>query len=367
MYDMYQVLINILLSIALSVGITPLIKKLSFKIGAVDIPNKRRMNTEIMPSMGGLGIYLVFFFTIIFLQPVANRIAIPMFIAASFVILTGMIDDIKEISPKMKMAGLIAAALIIIFLNDLTIAQVSVPFIGEINLPMWIGLPFTILWILAITNSINLIDGLDGLASGVSIIALSTMGIIGVFFLDTNSFETSIMIFTLVGSIIGFLPYNFNPAKIYLGDTGALFLGFMISVLSLYGLKNVTLISLIIPIVILGIPITDTIYAMLRRKLNKMPISSADKHHMHHRLMTLGLTHRQTVLVIYLVAGIFSMIALLYPISTLLGSVLITIALLFGLEVFVELIGLVGEDRRPLLKRLRQFGDKLNKNNKKKH
>lgn len=365
MFDMYQILINILLSIAISLLLTPLVKRLSIRIGAVDKPNKRRMNTTVMPSMGGLAIYLTFFLAVFFLQPVPLSVSLPIFLSATIVLLTGVIDDIKEISPKTKMGGLSLAAIIVILLNNLTIELVSVPFIGEILLPTWLGFPLTILWILAITNSINLIDGLDGLASGVSIIALSTMGIIGIFFLETGTFITSIMIFTLVGSIIGFLPYNFNPAKIYLGDTGALFLGFMISVLSLYGLKNVTFISLIIPIVILGIPITDTIYAMVRRKLNRMPISSADKDHMHHRLMSLGLTHKQTVVVIYLVAAIFSMIALLYPLSTVLGSILITIALIFGLEIFIELIGLVGEDRRPLLKKLNRFANSLNKKQKK--
>lgn len=361
MYDMYQVLINVLLTILISVIVTPLVKKLSFKVGAVDVPNKRRMNKKIMPSMGGLAIYLAFFFSIFILQPVQLSISVPIFISATIVVLTGIVDDIKEISPKAKIVGLIIAGVIVVLMNDLTVVQLSVPFREDVFLPPWIGFPLTIFWILAISNSINLIDGLDGLASGVSIIALTTMGIIGVFFLDVTSFVISILIFTLVAAIVGFLPYNFYPAKIYLGDTGALFLGFMISVMSLYGLKNVTLISLIIPIVILGIPITDTVYAMLRRKLNKLPMSSADKHHMHHRLISLGLTHRQTVLVIYLIAGIFSMIALLYPLSSLYGSILITVALMFGLEIFIELIGLVGEERRPLLNKLRRFVDKLNK------
>lgn len=365
MYDMYRVLVYVLLSIVISLISTPLVKKLSFKIGAVDVPNNRRMNNVTMPSMGGLAIFAAFYITVFFLQPIPIDISLPIFISSSIVILTGVVDDIKEISPKMKMAGLFISAVLIILWSDLTVSQITIPILGELLLPYWIGLPFTILWILAITNSINLIDGLDGLASGISVIALSTMGIISIFFLGTNSIVVSIMIFTLVGSILGFLPYNFHPAKIYLGDTGALFLGFMISVMSLYGLKNVTIVSLIIPIVILGIPITDTIYAMLRRKLNNMPISNADKHHMHHRLMTLGLTHKQTVLVIYLVAIIFSMISLLYPISTFLGSILITIALLFGLEIFVELIGLVGENRRPLLKQLKKYANRINKNKKK--
>ena len=170
-----------------------------------------------------------------------------------------------------------------------------------------------------------------------------------------------IMIFVFVASIAGFLPYNFNPAHIFLGDTGALFLGFIISVMSLQGLKNATLITLIIPIVVLGIPITDTIYAMIRRVLNKQSIATADKLHIHHRLMSLGFTHKQTVFAIYCLAAIFSLIALLYPVSTLWGSVFLTIGLGFGLELFVELIGLTGKSNQPLLKQIRKFARSWNR------
>lgn len=225
---------------------------------------------------------------------------------------------------------------------------ITLPFLGTVTLG-WLSLPITLIWILAITNAVNLIDGLDGLATGVAIIALSTSAVTGYFFLNVTNTFISIMMFTLVAALIGFLPYNFHPAKIYLGDTGSLFIGFMISVFALYGLKNATFITIIIPVIILGVPITDTVYAILRRILNKKPISQADKHHLHHRLMQMGLSHRQTVLVIYGIALIFSSISLLYPISSFWGSVLLTVATLLGLEIFVEVIGLVGESRRPLL------------------
>mgnify|MGYP001940119652 CR=1 FL=1 len=367
MYDMYEVIVFCILSILLSFIMTPLIRRLSFKIGAVDHPNHRRVNTKAMPSAGGLAIYLTFFFSIFFLQPIELRESLPLFIASSIIVLTGLVDDIRDISPKMKMVGILLAATFIVVTNDLTVSFFTVPIFGMVTLPTWIGFPATILWVVAITNAINLVDGLDGLASGISIISLASMGITSFFFLGPKSYIATILIYTLVGSILGFLPWNFNPAKIYLGDTGALFLGFMISVFSLYSLKNVTMISLIIPIVILGFPITDTIYAMLRRKLNNMPISSADKHHIHHRLMSLGLTHKQTVIVIYIIAAIFSLTALLYPISTNIGIILITILLLFGVELFVEMIGLVGENRRPLLNTLRKYANKVNKRTKGRH
>lgn len=359
MYNMFHVVIAWIITMIVSVAITPLVRIFAFKIGATDKPNLRRVNTKEMPSIGGLAIYLSYFISMFFFQPLPKEQVTPLFIGATIIIITGIIDDIREISPKMKLLGILLAAFVIYFVADIKMTTVSLPLVGIFDLG-WLSFPLTIIWILAITNAINLIDGLDGLASGVSIIALSTMGIIGYFYLNVMNIPITIMIFTLVFATLGFLPYNFNPAKIFLGDTGALFLGFMIAVMSLQGLKNVTVISLIIPIVILGIPITDTIYAILRRYLNHMPISSADKHHMHHRLMNLGLSHKQTVLSIYGIALLFSMIALLYPLSTKWGSVLLTIALLFGLELFVELIGLVGENRRPLLDTLR----KLNKKNK---
>lgn len=360
MYNMFYIFMGCIATSILSMILTPLVRKLSFAIGATDEPDKRRVNTKVMPSMGGLAIYLSFFISIVFIQRIQSDVILPLFVASTIILITGMIDDIKEISPKMKVLGIVAAALIIYYWGNIGMSSITLPFFGRIEMGI-ISLPMTLLWILGLTNAVNLIDGLDGLASGVSMIGLTTIGVMGFFFLPSQNVSISLMIFTLVAAIFGFFPYNFYPAKIYLGDTGSLLLGFLISVFSLYSLKNVTFISLVIPIVILGIPITDTFYAIIRRLVKRQPISKPDKEHMHHRLMVLGLTHRQTVLFIYCVALIFSIIALLYPISTLLGAVLITIALVIGLELFVELIGLVGEDNRPLIDRIRMFSKKLNK------
>lgn len=360
---MFYVVLAWIATFLLSLILTPVVRKIAFAIGATDKPDKRRVNKKEMPTIGGVAIYGAYFISMFFFQPLPFEQIFPLFLAATIIIITGIVDDIKEISPKVKMSGIMIAALVVYFIGDIKMTTITLPFLPTYELGI-LSFPITIIWILAITNAINLIDGLDGLATGVSIIALTTMGIIGYFFLNVMNIPLTIMIFTLVFASLGFLPYNFNPAKIFLGDTGALFLGFMISVMSLQGLKNVTFISLIIPIVILGIPITDTVYAMLRRYLNHMPISSADKHHMHHRLMTLGLDHKQTVLTIYAIAVIFSLISLLFPISTLLGSILLVIGLLFGLELFVELIGLVGENRRPLLNSLKKIINKFNLNKK---
>lgn len=344
----------------LSFGITPIVRWVAIRVGAVDEPNSRRINTVTMPSSGGIAIYIAYFFSTYFLLPLSHEELLPIFIGATIVILTGLIDDLKDITPLMKVAGLLLAGLVIYYMGDIRMSMIEFPIIGAVNLGLF-SLPLTLLWILGITNAVNLIDGLDGLASGVSAISLTTMGIIAFFFLLSRNVVVAIMIFALVAAILGFLPYNYYPAKIYLGDTGALFLGFMISILSLYGLKNVTFITFLVPIVILGVPITDTLYAIIRRKLNKKPISSADNQHIHHRLMALGFSHKQAVKIIYTITFVFSLISLLYPVASVLSSILITVGLLIGLQLLVEMIGLVGNEKQPLLDILRRVGRRLNR------
>ncbi|WP_350303096.1 MraY family glycosyltransferase [Pediococcus acidilactici] len=346
----FEIVVSLFATMIISAILTPFVRRIAFKIGAVDKPNARRVNKVPMPTMGGLAIFLAFNFSLFFL--LRNQIPNPQFYGIFFgeciIMLTGIIDDIFELKPSQKMIGILLAALAVYWFAEVQMTTLTLPFIGIVHLG-WFSLPITLIWIAAITNAINLLDGLDGLATGVTIIALFTTGFTGLFFLPSTNIYIVIMIFTLVAAEIGFLPYNFFPARIYLGDTGALFIGFMIAVFSLSGLKNATFISVLIPVMILGVPLTDTIYAILRRLLNKQSIAHADKRHLHHRLMQMGLTHRQTVLVIYGISMIFSFIALLYPLSTLWGSVLLTIGILVGIELFVEAIGLVGENRTPML------------------
>ncbi|KAF0425395.1 MraY family glycosyltransferase [Pediococcus acidilactici] len=346
----FEIVVSLFATMIISAILTPFVRRIAFKIGAVDKPNARRVNKVPMPTMGGLAIFMAFNFSLFFL--LRNQIPNPQFYGIFFgeciIMLTGIIDDIFELKPSQKMIGILLAALVVYWFAEVQMTTLTLPFIGIVSLG-WLSLPITLLWIAAITNAINLLDGLDGLATGVTIIALFTTGFTGLFFLPSTNIYIVIMIFTLVAAEVGFLPYNFFPARIYLGDTGALFIGFMIAVFSLSGLKNATFISVLIPVMILGVPLTDTIYAILRRLLNKQSIAHADKRHLHHRLMQMGLTHRQTVLVIYGISMIFSFIALLYPLSTLWGSVLLTVGILVGIELFVEAIGLVGENRTPML------------------
>lgn len=356
-----SIFLRLLLTALIAFAITPLIKKINCRIGAVDKPNNRRINKITMPSAGGLAVFLAFSFAILvlFKDTIPFDYAWRLLLSASVVIATGLIDDIYEINPRQKLIGITLAACLAYFVLGVRIDVVNLFSFLKIDIG-FLSLPLTLIWIIALTNAINLIDGLDGLAAGVSIIALTSMGIVGYIAAASGAviIQLPLTIFILAVSILGFLPFNFNPAKIYLGDTGALFLGFMISILSLQGLKNATLVSLITPLIVLGVPITDTVFAIIRRVLNKKPISSADQMHLHHRLLSLGFTHRGTVLTIYSLAFLFSCIAILYSFASTLANIILIIALLFALELFVELIGLSGSNRQPLINGLKYVGNK---------
>ncbi|HFI0067051.1 TPA: glycosyltransferase family 4 protein [Streptococcus suis] len=358
----------IITTMVISAIATPLVRFLSFKVGAVDNPNARRINKVPMPSAGGLAIFIAFTLAALwFLPGIVTHVnfhgtyfdyILPLVVASTIIVVTGFIDDVKELTPAPKMLGIVIAASIIWFFTEFHFDSFKIPFGGPfIIFPTWLSFFLTVLWIVAITNAVNLIDGLDGLVSGVSIISLTTMGIVSYFFLHDSNIFLTLTIFILVAAIIGFLPYNYHPAIIYLGDTGALFIGFMIGVLSLQGLKNSTAVAVVTPMIILGVPITDTVMAIIRRKLSGRKISEADRMHLHHRLLSLGLTHRGTVLVIYAISFIFSLTALLLNVSSRVGGVLLVLTMGLGVEILSELIGIFGENRTPLLNLLRFIGN----------
>ncbi|MGV3466581.1 MAG: glycosyltransferase family 4 protein [Heyndrickxia sp.] len=328
-----------------SLMITPIVKKLAYKMGATDNPNHRKVHTKIMPRMGGLAIFISFLVGIILLQP-EHAYHLSIVLGSIIIITIGVLDDKYELSAKVKTLGQLAAALIVVFYGGLDIDFINLPFGGRVDFGA-LNIPFTILWIMGVTNAINLIDGLDGLAGGVSSIAL--ISIAGMAFLKGDIYVLTISLILLV-STLGFLPYNFYPAKIFMGDTGALFLGFMISVLSMMGFKNVTFISFIIPIFILGVPLSDTFFAIIRRIVHKQPISKPDKSHLHHCLLRLGFTHRQTVLMIYAISAMFGLVAFIFSMTTIWGSFVMLLLVLFGLEILAEKIGLVSKKYQPLLK-----------------
>ena len=292
---------------------TPAAIKLAPKIGAVDIPKDgRRMHTKAMPRFGGLAIFVG---TIASLAIYGgdNEKIIPVIIGGAIIYILGVVDDLKNLDAKLKFGVQLLVAVLMYYMG-LRIKFIT-NYFGEGALHFGEAMCFvvTVLWIVGITNTINLIDGLDGLAAGTA--AISSLCIAYVAYIHGDEYGMLIVclaMLALAGSCLGFLPFNFFPAKIFMGDGGSLFLGFMIAVLSVVGpLKRSTIVAVVVPVIVLGIPIFDTFFAILRRLVNRRPIMEADKGHLHHRLMESGYGQRRAVLMLYGISAIMGMAAVL--------------------------------------------------------
>ena len=303
---------------------TPFAKRMSIKLGAIDYPKKRGLHKEPIPRMGGLAIVLGFVITMLLLLPFIEEIRTLQFagfIGGAFVIvLLGMVDDIYNLGAKIKFAVQLFAALIVVFTGT-TIDLVTWP------IPAYLdnfSIPFTIIWIIGVTNAVNIIDGVDGLAAGVSSICAATIMILCIL---TGSPLAVAFMAALAGSCLGFLPRNFNPAEIIMGDTGATFLGYVLAVSSILGVfKSYALLAVLIAILCLALPIMDTAFAMLRRLINRKPIMGADRGHLHHRLIDRGYNQKQTVLILYGISIISGMAAILIAVRNIYA---ITITMVF--------------------------------------
>lgn len=304
-----------------SFSMTPLAKKLAYKVGAIDVPkDDRRVHKKPIPRMGGLAIYLGFVVSVTIGMDIDKRI-MGILIGGTLIMLMGIMDDINPLSAKVKLAIQIVSALILIFYSGLKIEMINIPFVDtamdfkKLGVPVaMISIPVTIFWIVGITNTINLIDGLDGLAAGVASIAALTLFYVSLPYAIERS-NTPFLTLAVAGAALGFLPYNFNPAKIFMGDTGSLFLGYMLAAISVEGFVKsataATAIATIVPVLALGLPIFDTTFAILRRALNGKPIMEPDKGHLHHRLLSTGMGQKRTVLTLYGISTIFGISAAL--------------------------------------------------------
>ena len=306
----------------------PLVIKLAHRIGAVDQPDHRKVHSRTMPRLGGMAVFIAFITCTVFITKMSGPM-LGLVLGACIIFLVGVLDDMFQLSAWIKLIGQIAAAAVAMYFG-IMVHFVTNPFDGLLSLG-WLSLPLTLLWIVGITNAINLIDGLDGLAGGVSAIAASTLAIVCLFRGQT---EVSLVAFILVAAVLGFLPYNFHPAKTFMGDGGSNLLGFVLGCLAIMGTtKSAALISLFIPIVILGIPIFDTFFAIIRRINNKSHIFGPDKDHLHHRLMAMGMSHRRSVFTIYAMSGFFAVMAITLsfvsgPKATLVLGILLLLVLL---------------------------------------
>ncbi|OOO00064.1 MAG: undecaprenyl-phosphate alpha-N-acetylglucosaminyl 1-phosphate transferase [Epulopiscium sp. Nele67-Bin004] len=286
---------------------TPLAKKLAFKVGAVAQPRQRDMHTTPIPRMGGIAIVAGFMITLLLLSPMTDLLEptqlFGIVVGGLIIFILGVFDDIYELGSKLKLSVQFLSATVAV-LCGIRIEFLSIPFLELFDLNLF-SIPFTIIWIIAITNAVNLIDGLDGLAAGVSSIAAICLMVLSVY----SGHPTAVFLTViLAGSCLGFLPYNFNPASIFMGDTGSTFLGYMLSITSILGLlKGYTIGTVFIAILVLGLPIFDTTFAIFRRLLAGRPIMSPDRGHLHHRLVDKGYSHKHAVVTLYGVSGIFGL------------------------------------------------------------
>jgi len=322
----YMVVIPFLFVLA----IIPFIKKTAIHVGAIDIPNKRKVHTHPIPRLGGLGIYSGFVLGYILFGTMSLRMN-AILIGSFIIILTGVVDDIKPMPAKVKLLFQFIAASVVAIYGEILLKDLSA-FGFYISFGSFSYL-ITIIFIVSIINCINLIDGLDGLAAGLSSIYFLTIGIVIVGWKNTFGLD-AIITFIMLGATLGFLCHNFNPAKVFMGDTGSMFLGYMIAIIALLGFKNVTLTTLLVPIALLAIPIMDTLFAIVRRLINKKPITMPDKQHFHHQLLSMGLSHRNVVLVIYLIDIVFALAMLVYmlydrTVGVVIYSVLFIIIFIF--------------------------------------
>lgn len=302
-----------LTSFALALAFTPIAMRIAPLIGAVDIPKDgRRMHTKAMPRFGGLAIFVGTMASLIIYAGSHEKI-VPVIIGGTLIYILGIIDDLKNLPAKFKFLYQAGVA-VLMYAMGLRITLIA-NYLGEgaLHFGSVVCFVVTVLWIVGITNTINLIDGLDGLAAGLACIA--SLSIAYVAYIHGDRYGMLIVclaMLCLAGSCIGFLPFNFHPAKTFMGDGGSLFLGFMIAVLSVVGpLKRATFIAVVVPVIVLGIPIFDTAFAILRRLASGRPIMEADKGHLHHRLMDSGFGQKRAVLMLYGISAIMGMAAVL--------------------------------------------------------
>jgi len=321
-----------------------MVRRLAFKVGGVDVPrDNRRMHKKPIALMGGLAIIAGFVISLIFDLVTTSNIITPgkeivgLMAGIAIIAFMGVLDDINTLNAWTKLAFQLAAAICVVAISGTRISVVTNPFGSDpyIELSPFISIPLTVIWIVGITNAINLIDCLDGLAAGVSSISSLSLFFVSILRGDldpTVAIYTALITAALAGSTLGFLPFNFNPAKIFMGETGAAFLGFTLGVISIQGaMKSYTAISIAIPLLVLGLPLFDTVFAIIRRILSRKPIMQADRGHLHHRLIDMGLSQKQSVLIMYIASASLGLCAIVLADRGAISAII----LLLAVSVFV--------------------------------
>lgn len=327
----YNLIFGFALAFLITFASVPIVRVIAFKLNAVDVPrDNRRMHKKPIPRMGGAAIFLGFIVSVACFTGVIDHELIAILVGALIIVIVGILDDIYQLKPVVKLIGQIVAAIVVIW-GGVRIDFFTIPFAmgGKLINLDFLSIPVTFVWIILITNAVNLIDGLDGLAasiSGISALALVFLTIV----MDIP--HIGVVLVAVAGACFGFLPFNQHPAKIFMGDTGALFLGFILSTLSIQGFfKGYTLVSLIIPIIVLGLPLFDTSFAILRRLAKGQGIMHADRGHLHHKLIDKGFSQRETVTMLCTLSSMLSFTAVVLITKGLNRAIVLVIAMvLFG-------------------------------------
>lgn len=322
-----DIAIAFLLAFIVTFMATPYTIKIAHKVGAVDVPkDQRRMHKKAMPKFGGPAVILGFLVSVIYLlivMSMENTInlfgteqygmkLLGIFLGILIISITCMIDDIKTIKPLTKLAGQVLAAIVVVAFG-VRINEFQIPFVQNAQAQEIFSIFITIIWIVGVTNAINLIDGLDGLSSGISVI--SAISLLIIFVLNDSPMVAILLITALAGALVGFLPFNFSPAKTFIGDTGSNFLGFSLSIISILGVaKTYTVAVIVLPLIVLGLPLFDTFWAIIRRLIKGKSIKAifkADKGHLHHRIVAKGFSQKQAVLILYGISATFGIFAVI--------------------------------------------------------
>ncbi len=321
----------VLLPLLFSLALTPLVRRFAPKFGLVDMPNARRINKKPMPTGGGVAIFFSFLAASLLLKA---PLQLPLILGGGIVLLVGLLDDSMELKAGPKFLGQLVGVLIFVLAGP-RIEFVTNPWGGMIFLG-YFSIPITVFWMMAVVNIMNFIDGLDGLSAGISLISCTALFTIA---FDFGRADAALLAVLLAGAIAGFLPYNFNPARIYLGDAGAMFLGFMLGAIAAEGaLKGAATIGLSIPTLILAVPTMDTVCNIVRRVRQGVPVYQADRGHFHHRLLDLGWSQRRVVLFLYMASLLAAAVALYitrtpqysWVVLGMVGMLLMSVAWRFG-------------------------------------
>lgn len=336
----FTTILCFIIAFLLSYVSVPMVRVLAFKFGAVDVPrDARRMHKSPIPRMGGLAIFFGFLVSYLCFAETIEPKHLGVLAGAIILVCTGIIDDRRPLKATTKLIFQILAAAIPVAMG-LRIEFLTNPitFSGKAMLNLsFLSIPVTIIWIIGLTNALNLIDGLDGLAGGISSIASVSLIVICVVF---QKYDTLIPLIAIAGATLGFLPYNMNPAKIFMGDTGALFLGYMLATLSVDGFfKSYAAISILIPLIVLGLPLFDTSFAIFRRLLNGQPIMKPDRSHLHHKLVDAGFSQRQAVGILCTLSGLFSLSSIVWAtagLNRMLIMLAVTVLYCFACKFYID-------------------------------